>query len=360
MSESRIGTTVPCAECGAEFVVRTLTHRFCSRACVRANEGNRRIVKPLRKCASPECDVMLNPSRGKRYCSAKCRKHGEYLRVKERRAQPDAVTTRTCKAEGCFKSFVANRNRNYCSDECKQKTHNARHRYTKVELPECYAEGCTNPVKGPRAKYCIDCVKPLRVLAHRNCVECGTPFAATSRRHLCCSRNCTNKRSYRKRPKPDRAMCARPGCPNKFAPKNGQLYCSKECKRTDNATRANCAREECGAEFIRTKGGQRYCSPECSEGTSRDRYYARYGITEDDFDRMMEEQGGVCLICGNPSPPTRNGKTRRLAVDHDHETGAVRGLLCYDCNTALGMMQDDTARLGAAIKYLQRSQAEHS
>ena len=53
------------------------------------------------------------------------------------------------------------------------------------------------------------------------------------------------------------------------------------------------------------------------------------GVTDDEYLGMLEEQGGVCAICG--APP----KTRRLHVDHDHRTGAVRGLLCFRCNRAL-------------------------
>lgn len=53
------------------------------------------------------------------------------------------------------------------------------------------------------------------------------------------------------------------------------------------------------------------------------------GVSDDDYARMLEAQGGVCAICGNPP------KSRRLHVDHDHRTGKVRGLLCFRCNRAL-------------------------
>lgn len=55
----------------------------------------------------------------------------------------------------------------------------------------------------------------------------------------------------------------------------------------------------------------------------------RYGVTHVDYQRMLQEQGGVCAICGNPPG------NRKLAVDHCHETLKVRGLLCHTCNTAL-------------------------
>jgi hypothetical protein len=61
---------------------------------------------------------------------------------------------------------------------------------------------------------------------------------------------------------------------------------------------------------------------------------------------MLYKQGGKCGICGSVS----NGK--RLAIDHDHETGRVRGLLCQQCNTALGLFKDQVELLKKAIDYL--------
>jgi len=78
-----------------------------------------------------------------------------------------------------------------------------------------------------------------------------------------------------------------------------------------------------------------------------------YGITPEDFDRMMEDQGGVCRICGN-AQEGGNQNAAKLHVDHCHETGKVRGLLCTCCNTALGKFRDDPALLRAAADYLER------
>ena len=72
-----------------------------------------------------------------------------------------------------------------------------------------------------------------------------------------------------------------------------------------------------------------------------------YGITLEDYDRMFAEQGGVCKVCG------RSNGSMRLCVDHDHETGKVRSLLCSQCNIALGMVKDDTERLMKLVKYLE-------
>lgn len=77
---------------------------------------------------------------------------------------------------------------------------------------------------------------------------------------------------------------------------------------------------------------------------------ARYGITLDEYTQMLEEQGGVCAACQEPPLPNR-----RLSVDHDHSTGAVRGLLCHHCNSALGHLRDDMARIKRLGDYLRKA-----
>lgn len=72
----------------------------------------------------------------------------------------------------------------------------------------------------------------------------------------------------------------------------------------------------------------------------------RYGITPDEYQALYDEQGGQCAICGIA------GDTFQISVDHDHDTDAIRGLLCRICNTGLGMFRDDPALLRQAITYL--------
>lgn len=73
-----------------------------------------------------------------------------------------------------------------------------------------------------------------------------------------------------------------------------------------------------------------------------------YDISIEQYNKMLEDQNGVCDICHRPPI------TKALAVDHCHTTGKIRGLLCSSCNTALGSMQDNTDRLRNAIAYLER------
>jgi len=83
----------------------------------------------------------------------------------------------------------------------------------------------------------------------------------------------------------------------------------------------------------------------------------KFGMTVDEYDSILKRQGGVCAICLNPETwlYSRTGEVKRLAVDHCHTTGKVRGLLCVACNTSLGKFKDDTAILLRAVDYLNKS-----
>ena len=72
----------------------------------------------------------------------------------------------------------------------------------------------------------------------------------------------------------------------------------------------------------------------------------RYGISGAAQELLLEKQGHVCAICQRPAGH------KRLGVDHDHETGRVRGMLCGLCNTALGSLRDDPELCERAARYL--------
>jgi hypothetical protein len=121
---------------------------------------------------------------------------------------------------------------------------------------------------------------------------------------------------------------------------------------------ADCRLRKALDDFPRNKnskdGRHSYCKL-CNNARSREsrdrlhggsRHYhlkRRYGIGADDFDRLVEEQGGVCAICGRPDPEH---------VDHSHVTGAVRGILCFNCNGGLGQFRDSVDALRNAVAYL--------
>ena len=75
-----------------------------------------------------------------------------------------------------------------------------------------------------------------------------------------------------------------------------------------------------------------------------------YGISTDEYDAMLAEQGGLCAICRGP----QTSISPNLCVDHCHDTGKVRGLLCNGCNGGLGLLKDSPELLRNAIDYLNK------
>jgi len=87
----------------------------------------------------------------------------------------------------------------------------------------------------------------------------------------------------------------------------------------------------------------------------------KYNITEEDFMRMERQQNGVCAICFKPeTSKCRNGDVSRLHVDHNHETGEIRGLLCNRCNRGVGFFKDEIEHLKGAIRYLDHHKNKNS
>ena len=78
----------------------------------------------------------------------------------------------------------------------------------------------------------------------------------------------------------------------------------------------------------------------------------QYGLTKEIYETMLDRQKHVCAICKKP-----NWNKRRPAVDHDHVTGKVRGLLCLTCNHALGSIRDNPATALAMAHYLKKHSA---
>jgi len=93
-------------------------------------------------------------------------------------------------------------------------------------------------------------------------------------------------------------------------------------------------------EYYRT-----YCNPCNSEKTRVDSLENKYGITIKEYNTLLDAQDGVCAICSAAD-------NKKLSVDHDHDTGEVRGLLCHKCNSGIGLLGDKVDALQRAIDYL--------
>lgn len=115
--------------------------------------------------------------------------------------------------------------------------------------------------------------------------------------------------------------------------------------------------------IVRGKRLHSHCK-QCQAKTGRDQYnfktkryinrQKRYGLTDGQYQEMASKQNHCCAICGRPeSFVGQDGQLRTLCVDHDHNTGKIRGLLCSRCNLCIGHAKDSIDVLTRAIVYLE-------
>lgn len=112
----------------------------------------------------------------------------------------------------------------------------------------------------------------------------------------------------------------------------------------------------CGSDFTpKQRRAALYCSAECKNRSPKHRekhYKRKYGITPADYDAMLTAQGGTCALC-DATPETQRAKyTTYFHVDHCHDTGRVRGLLCGEHNLMIGRFNDDPVLLRKAADYI--------
>jgi hypothetical protein len=120
-----------------------------------------------------------------------------------------------------------------------------------------------------------------------------------------------------------------------------------------------CKEEKSIKAFYEKSGGRSgvaaICIP-CHNKISKEHHLkSRYGLTIEQLDLLFEQQGGRCAICFTFEP---GGRYDNLHIDHDHNTGVVRGLLCASCNLGIGYLKDSTSVLKSATSYLERFKCE--
>ena len=132
-------------------------------------------------------------------------------------------------------------------------------------------------------------------------------------------------------------------------------------------TKIKCSRGHLLAETRKTHpNGDTYCSAckkirydafrksnkeKIKKYNRRAKLKANYGLSEANFDELFEKQGGKCAIC------LKEPEDKALHVDHDHRTDAIRGLLCGNCNTGLGLLQDAPEIVNRALEYLKNHES---
>lgn len=210
----------------------------------------------------------------------------------------------------------------------------------------CQAPLISGPIGRPKTKYCSRKCKeagrtrrqPTRVhvdVEERTCVACATAFQVSAGSPAkTCSRACGV--TYQNRRK-------------------------QAAKRAEwEANKPPCGK--CGGEIPDERPrGSKFCSVPCKRRAMGDRYRERnplyqrlyrYGVTAEQYEALIDAQAGLCAICRTAEPGGKGG----WHVDHCHETGKVRGLLCHHCNIAIGYFKDDPALIRAGIDYVARVQ----
>ena len=138
--------------------------------------------------------------------------------------------------------------------------------------------------------------------------------------------------------------CYREWHRNRYAPQGDETDSPRPCA-------------VCGVNFTpKQRRAAMYCSAECKNRSPKHRekhLRRKYGITSADYDAMLAAQGGRCALC-DATPETQRAKYKTFFhVDHCHDTGRVRGLLCGEHNLMLGRWGDDPAQLRRAADYLE-------
>lgn len=144
------------------------------------------------------------------------------------------------------------------------------------------------------------------------------------------------------------SRCKKPGLFHKDKSKKDGLHsicidCHKEYKRNLHA-RDSEARDRA---LARSKKWRELNYERARTSITNATLIAKYGISLSDYNELLESQGGVCAVCGDL--PDK----RRLAVDHNHDTGKIRGLLCQPCNVSIGKMKESPELLRKLANYLE-------
>jgi hypothetical protein len=186
--------------------------------------------------------------------------------------------------------------------------------------------------------------------------DCGRPHKARGycqTHYMQYKRGLTPVRLIRSRTREKPSECVEEGC---SAPVKAQGLCKIHYQRllrhghTKYRDRKKPAKQ-CGIDGC---DNHLYAKDLCHPHYAKQRKWQALGVDAARYEEMLREQGGVCAICGQPERHRDglSGKPKDLAIDHDHGSGNVRALLCSNCNTAIGLLNDDAALLAKAQAYV--------
>ncbi len=179
-----------------------------------------------------------------------------------------------------------------------------------------------------------------RAMTTKQCLSCGSSFVVNETRnaHDYCSRSCRQK--YRSKNlkirKQLQVKCLHCQTLITCWDSNPRKYCSNQCNYRHRVTMGVPAKRSLRQSL------------------------KKYSLSDSDWHDLLNHQESKCAICRKLPTAKINGRIKRLAIDHCHETGKVRGLLCHECNAGLGMFGDNWMLLDNAIEYLSYWHGKHN
>lgn len=188
------------------------------------------------------------------------------------------------------------------------------------------------------------------------CRLCKVEYVKTGKNQKFCSTDCQTKsrpkRVYDKRKhhewylknrikQKEKGILVDPNC----------KVCNNVFKRNSNFRNKKYCSVKCAKIQYRKYRELRKIDPCCIEKKFYSRILKVYGLSKIDYDKMLANQNGACAVCLRHPLKIGSGK-KILNIDHNHNTGKVRGLLCLQCNRVIGMFSDDADRFMRASNYL--------
>ena len=188
----------------------------------------------------------------------------------------------------------------------------------------------------PRAKLCRPCsyrsrIQPDSPRRHHDCKDCGATIENRATRCRQCYRSREASTPMEKRC----PTCGLTKVREHFGLRSNGVNLRSLCK--------GCANDKSRRWYNANPS-------KAAESFRRWKLRSAYGLTQDDYMNMLSNQEGGCALCSTTDP----GKKKHFYVDHCHKTGIVRGLLCNDCNIALGLFRDQPEVMRKAASYIER------
>lgn len=257
-----------------------------------------------RRCAVSDCGTVLRSHNSTGFC-------------REHQSITSRFPPRICASDGCDEALRITNKSGYCFRHVAETPNvvsrnemlHAQRAEHRAEWPTCSFEGCTKRLRKDNK-----------------------------------SGRCRDHTSTAVRPE-----CPVEGCTNRLIASNTIGRC--EDHRAFYWVAPVCAAVGCG-RILHADNQTGRCHKHRSDYNRAKALVRIYGISEEQYDAMLAAQQGVCALCGKPPKPGGKRAASRLHVDHDHQTGRVRALLCQHCNFGVGAFGDDPELMLKAAAYV--------